>query len=90
MNRSRGIFAGIAICATALPLIVGGCSSNARVYGSVSYNYGYGYYDPWYRNDVIVVNPPARPRPPVHRPPARPTPLPARPLPRPAPRGRMR
>lgn len=64
MNRTRGIFAGIAICATALPLIVGGCSSNARVYGSVSYNYGYGYYDPWYRNDVIVVNPPARPRPP--------------------------
>lgn len=90
MNQAQQIRASLACGAIVVALMIGGCASDGAVYGSVSYNYGYGFYDPWYRNDVIVVNPPARPRPPVHRPPVRPRPLPARPLPRPAPRGRMR
>ena len=85
-----------------LVVLVGGCSSNGSTTVSGYYEYRYGYYDPWYRHDVIV-RPPARPpaRPPVRpehpierppsrpRPPVRPTPLPSRPMPRPAPR-RMR
>jgi hypothetical protein len=85
-----------ALAKTLLPgllalLLLSGCSSNGSVHGSVSY--GYGYYDPWYRHDVIVrpPPPPVRPEHPIARPPpARPTPLPARPMPRPAPRARMR
>jgi len=72
-------------------LLVAGCAGDTRFYGSVSYSYG--YYDPWYRHDVIVRPPyrpdrPVKPTHPIHRPPPsrpRPTPLPSRPMPRPAP-----
>jgi hypothetical protein len=74
--------------------LLAGCASDGSTHGYVSYGvgYGYGYYDPWYRHDVIVRPPPVQ-RPPDR--PVRPTPLPARPLParpipRPAPMGRLR
>jgi hypothetical protein len=68
-----------------LSALITGCASGG---GSVHYQYGAPYYDPWYRYDVIVQPPPPgyRPRPeqPIYKPPpARPTPLPARPMPRP-------
>jgi hypothetical protein len=80
-------------------MLLYGCAGNGSVHGSVYYGVGYGYgrYDPWYRNDVIVRPPanrpdrPSRPdRPTRPERPVRPTPLPARPIPRPAPRGRVR
>jgi hypothetical protein len=87
-----------------LMLIVSGCeSTGGSVYVGGYYDYGYGYYSPWYRHDVIVRpppphRPPVRPEHPIARPPARPPvrpaplparPMPSRPMPRPAP-ARMR
>ncbi len=43
-----------------LALLMGGCSSNGSTTVGGYYEYRYGYYDPWYRHDVIV-RPPARP-----------------------------
>lgn len=83
--------AGMGAAGLLAMLLLGGCSSNGSVHGSVYYGYSYGYYDPWYRNDVIVRPRPPRPEHPIARPPpVRPTPLPARPMPRPAPAVRMR
>jgi len=99
MKRFRLFLLPVAILP--LMLIVSGCeSTGGAVYVGGYYDYGYGYYSPWYRHDVIVRpppphRPPVRPehpieRPPVSpptRPPVRPTPLPARPMPsRPMPR----
>ena len=85
-----------------LLLVLAGCeSTGGSVYVGGYYGYGYDYYSPWYRHDVIVRPPPPHHRPPVRpehpierpparpptRPPVRPTPLPARPMPsRPMPR----
>ena len=96
MKPGRGLVMKGAILI--LALLVGGCSSTGSTTVGGYYEYRYGYYDPWYRHDVIVrppARPPVRPEHPIERPPSRPrppvrpTPLPARPMPRPAPR-RMR
>jgi hypothetical protein len=89
--KRQSIVIGIVVVSA---IILEGCSSSGSVATHGSVGYSYGYYDPWYRHDVIVLppaRPPERPRPehPIHRPP-RPTPLPARPLPRPAPAARIR
>ena len=90
MNTPHNIKAWLVLAAVAIG--TAGCANDGSVSGYAGY--GYGYYDPWYRYDVIVrpgypPHPPVRPVHPIeppHRPvrPVHPIERPPRPTPLPA------